>query len=61
MKTCDDLKDMRGDKSGAAVVVGAMRAASALNLPLNIRGNHRPLVTAIDPVVCPQMFMVLNI
>lgn len=38
LKSCDTLKDMRGDKSGAAVVVGAMRAASALNLPMNIRG-----------------------
>uniref|UniRef100_A0A0A9YVE0 Cytosol aminopeptidase n=3 Tax=Lygus hesperus TaxID=30085 RepID=A0A0A9YVE0_LYGHE len=38
LKTCEEQKDMRGDKSGAAVVVGAMRAASALNLPMNIRG-----------------------
>ncbi|CAB0002230.1 unnamed protein product [Nesidiocoris tenuis] len=54
LKTCDDLKDMRGDKSGAAVVVGAMRAASALNLPLNIRGiipltENMPGPCAIKP------------
>ncbi|XP_014245107.1 cytosol aminopeptidase-like [Cimex lectularius] len=38
LKQCEDMGVMRGDMSGAAIVVGAMRAASALNLPLNIRG-----------------------
>ncbi|BES92226.1 unnamed protein product [Nesidiocoris tenuis] len=38
LKTCPDLKHMRGEMSGAAVVVAVCRAASALQLPINIRG-----------------------
>lgn len=38
LKTCEELKHMRGDMAGAGVVVAAIRAASALQLPLNLRG-----------------------
>lgn len=34
----DELKHMRGDMAGAACIVGAIRAAAALQLPINIRG-----------------------
>jgi len=37
LKTTEDIKPMRGDMSGAAVVVGVCRAAAALQLPINIR------------------------
>lgn len=38
LKDCGDMKHMRGDMAGAAVVVGVCRAVSALQLPINIRG-----------------------
>lgn len=38
LKSCNAMKHMRGDMAGAAVVVGVCRAASALQLPINIRG-----------------------
>ncbi|XP_014261691.1 cytosol aminopeptidase-like [Cimex lectularius] len=38
LKTCPDMKHMRGEMSGAAVVVAVCRAAAALQLPINIRG-----------------------
>lgn len=38
LKTCPEMKHMRGDMSGAASVVGVCRAVSALQLPINIRG-----------------------
>lgn len=38
LKTCPAMKHMRGDMAGAASVVGACRAVSALQLPINIRG-----------------------
>jgi len=37
LKDCKDLKHMRGDMAGAACVIGTVRAASALQLPINIR------------------------
>jgi len=38
LKSCSDMKHMRGDMGGAACVVATVRAASALQLPVNIRG-----------------------
>ncbi|XP_014261803.1 cytosol aminopeptidase-like [Cimex lectularius] len=38
LKSCPEMKNMRGEMSGAAVVVAVLRAASALQLPINIRG-----------------------
>lgn len=38
LKTCPELKHMRGEMAGAAMVVAVCRAASALQLPINIRG-----------------------
>uniref|UniRef100_A0A0A9YUC0 Cytosol aminopeptidase n=1 Tax=Lygus hesperus TaxID=30085 RepID=A0A0A9YUC0_LYGHE len=38
LKNCPELKHMRGEMSGAAIVVAVCRAASALQLPINIRG-----------------------
>ncbi|KAL9916530.1 cytosol aminopeptidase-like [Glossina fuscipes] len=38
LKDCPTLKWMRGDMTGAAVVVAACRAVAALRLPVNIRG-----------------------
>lgn len=37
IKGYDSMHDMRGDMAGAAVVIAALRAASALQLPVNIR------------------------
>lgn len=37
-KKIDSLKNMRGDMSGAAIVVAACRAIASLQLPVNIRG-----------------------
>lgn len=38
LKSCDDLKYMKGDMAGAACVVAITRAAARLKLPINIRG-----------------------
>lgn len=38
LKNCEEMKHMRGDMAGAAVVVAAARAVSALQLPINLRG-----------------------
>lgn len=36
-KTIEELRDMRGDMTGAAAVVAACKACAALKLPVNIR------------------------
>lgn len=38
LKTPEEMKDMRGDMCGAAVVVATCRAVASLRLPINIRG-----------------------
>lgn len=38
IKSCKEQQHMRGDMGGAACVVAACRAASALQLPINVRG-----------------------
>lgn len=38
LKDCRQMKHMRGDMAGAAIVVAATRAVAGLQLPLNIRG-----------------------
>lgn len=38
LKSCEQLRHMRGDMAGAACVLAVTRAAARLRLPLNIRG-----------------------
>uniref|UniRef100_A0A1B6KCK8 Cytosol aminopeptidase n=1 Tax=Graphocephala atropunctata TaxID=36148 RepID=A0A1B6KCK8_9HEMI len=38
LKTCKEMKHMRGDMAGAAVVVAAFKAMAALGLPINVVG-----------------------
>lgn len=38
LKSCEELRHMRGDMAGAACVLAVTRAAARLRLPLNIRG-----------------------
>lgn len=38
LKTCDQMKYMRGDMAGAAIVVATFKALANLGLPVNVRG-----------------------
>ncbi|KAJ8737863.1 hypothetical protein PYW08_000458 [Mythimna loreyi] len=38
LKSCEDLKYMKGDMAGAACVIATIRAAARLKLPVNLRG-----------------------
>lgn len=38
IKSCDEMRNMRGDMAGAAVVVSAFKALANLGLPINVRG-----------------------
>ncbi|KAG8321805.1 cytosol aminopeptidase-like [Homalodisca vitripennis] len=38
LKTCEEMKHMRGDMQGAAVVVATFKALANLGLPINVRG-----------------------
>ncbi|KAG8287435.1 bleomycin hydrolase [Homalodisca vitripennis] len=38
IKTCEEMKYMRGDMAGAAVVVATFKAVANLGLPINLRG-----------------------
>uniref|UniRef100_A0A1B6F785 Cytosol aminopeptidase n=1 Tax=Cuerna arida TaxID=1464854 RepID=A0A1B6F785_9HEMI len=38
IKTCEEMKHMRGDMAGAAVVAATFRAVANLGLPINVRG-----------------------
>lgn len=38
LKSCEDLRHMRGDMAGAACVLAIVRSAARLKLPINIRG-----------------------
>lgn len=37
--TAKGMDEMRADMSGAAIVVGVIKAAASLSLPMNIRGE----------------------
>lgn len=38
LKTCEDMKYMRGDMAGAAVVISTFKALANLGLPINVKG-----------------------
>lgn len=38
LKTCEEMKHMRGDMAGAAVVVATIKAMANLGLPINVMG-----------------------
>lgn len=52
IKTCDEMKDMRGDMSGAACIIATMKAVSNLHLPINIRG----LIPLCENVIGPSAY-----
>lgn len=66
LRSPEELKYMRNDVAGAAVIVAAIRAVASLQIPLNIRGliplcEHMPGCNALKPGDVIETFSRKNV